>query len=202
MQRNSVTWIKEQLPKAAVIVWAGLSVVVMATLMVGHWFTLPRPDSEHPQLRAALAALLPPGVEGLSVAHFLYADCRCSQRILDHLLDGSRPADAHETIVLVGHDDELVRRATARGFAVHVVSPDELAARFGVTAAPLLAVADANHDVRYLGGYTDRKQSLDVNDVAIINDIRRQRAVAERPLFGCATSRELQNLLDPLGLKY
>jgi len=53
-----------------------------------------------------------------------------------------------------------------------------------------------------LGGYTERKQGFDIQDVSIVERLRNEKSVAELPLFGCAVSRSLQALLDPLGIKY
>ncbi len=179
-----------------------LSIVAAATLMVGHWYTLPRPATDNPQLQRAFAALRGDEFDGWQIVHFLFVECRCSQRILEHLVDDPRPAGVLETIVLVGDDGPFQERATALGFRVLVTTPEVLAAKYGVTGAPLFAVADPHDVVRYLGGYTDRKQGLDVRDTAIIADLQNHRATNELPLFGCATSVELQELLDPLGLKY
>ncbi len=195
-------WLKQHGTKLVVAFWAAASLVVMATLMVGHWYTLPRPATSNETLHAAMAELRPEGFDGFLVVHFLYVDCRCSQRIFDHLLEHERPRDVREAVVLVDDDPEFREAATKRGFDVIVVTAEELATRFGVTGAPLFAVANERDTVRYLGGYTDRKQGLDVRDVAIVTDLQNQRATAELPLFGCATSVELQELLDPLGLKY
>ncbi len=190
------------LPKALVAVWAALAVAGGATLMAGHWATLPRPATSNAQLASALADLHADHGGQWQVVHFLAADCRCSQRIVTHLTSKPRPHDVHETIVLVGDDDEIRQRARHQGFHTLVVSPDELKRRFGVTGAPLFAVASPGGAVRYLGGYTNRKQGADIRDTSIIASLQHDEAVTELPLFGCATSVALQEVLDPLGIKY
>ena len=54
--------------------------------------------------------------------------------------------------------------------------------------------------VRYVGGYTDRKQGLDAKDLAIVADTRAGQDVAPLPIFGCAVSARLRAALNPLGM--
>ena len=82
-----------------------------------------------------------------------------------------------------------------------MIEPPELAARYGLEAAPVFVVADPEGELRYVGGYTTRKQGLDNRDLAIITELRAGHDQRELPLFGCAVSRSLQQLLDPLGLR-
>jgi hypothetical protein len=55
--------------------------------------------------------------------------------------------------------------------------------------------------VRYVGGYTPRKQAADVRDLAVITAIRRGEAVEPLPTFGCAVGRALTDQVDPLGIR-
>jgi hypothetical protein len=66
----------------------------------------------------------------------------------------------------------------------------------------MFAVMDPSGGLRYLGGYTERKQGLMIEDVTIVERLRSERPVVELPLFGCAVSRSLQAMLDPLGIRY
>jgi hypothetical protein len=82
------------------------------------------------------------------------------------------------------------------------VRPEELAARFHVQAAPLLAVLSDAGQIRYLGGYTDRKQGPLIRDREIMDGVRDRKQTPELPLFGCAVSQSLRKIIDPLGIKY
>lgn len=183
--------------------WCLVLLVAVGSLMAGHWYTLPRPEPGDPRLARGLNALRGP-TEGdhWLAAHVLYAECRCSRRILDHLLQSRRPEWVVEKIVLVGPHPEYERRARAAGFVVEIVGKAELAERFGLVAAPLLAIVNPTGSVVYSGGYTDRKQGPNIRDIELIEQARRTGAASELPLFGCAVSARLQELLDPLRLKY
>lgn len=185
------------------LVWAGLSMVIQATLMASHWYTLPTPDQGDVRLREGLDELVPAHAQGSWVAvHVLYSACRCSQRVFDHLFETPRPDGLYETLLLVGEDPDLETRAATAGFDVWVLSPQELETRFGLVSAPLLLVLGPDASLRYAGGYTDRKQAYDVQDVQIIETLQAGRSPAELPLYGCGVSKELQQILDPMGLKY
>jgi hypothetical protein len=183
--------------------WAPLAIVIGASLMLGHWYTLPRPSAEEASLASAVGALRRPNErDGWLATHVLYSECRCSQRILTHLFQRRSLAGVVEKILLVGSANDYVRQGKAAGFDVIVVGETELADRFHIQAVPLLVVQNPANGVRYLGGYTDKKQGPDIGDVSIIRDLVAGQSRPELPLFGCAVSEKLQALSDPFGLKY
>jgi hypothetical protein len=186
--------------RAALTVWFSVMLAIGASLLVRHSVALPRPavDSE---LERSLSTLRTPADVGKWMAvHVLYAECRCSQRVADHLLSSPRPADLAEQVLLVGRSAALEDSLTARGFHVTAVEPDELAARYHVLAVPLLLVAAPDGSIRYAGGYTTRKQGPDPRDLEIIASAKANRVTAALPVFGCAVSQKLDQVLNPLGL--
>lgn len=177
--------------------------VVSGGLASAHGYVLPHPAAQKPELLRALAAHTSAADSGkFTVTHVLYAECRCSQRILDHLVTRRARSDVSERAVLVDAPPELAARLRAAGYRVEVTTPSELKAHYAIEAAPLLIVADPQQVVRYLGGYTRTRQALALHDLAIIDQVRRGAVADELPLLGCAVSRRLQRLLDPLGLVY
>jgi hypothetical protein len=188
--------------RAAFWLWAPTLLLIVATLMVGHWYSLPKPAHDDRALEQAMRALRTGDARGdWTVVHALYSKCRCSQRILSHLFSRRPLAGTTEVIVLVGSHPEYELRARQSGFELDVVSPEELSQKYHFEAAPLFAVSDPNGRLRYVGGYTDRKQGLAVRDVEIIHALQANGSPRELPLFGCAVSRSLQAVLDPLGIK-
>lgn len=150
----------------------------------------------------AVSAMRRPNSAPWLVVHALYADCRCSQRIVEHLLKRRALHDAAEHVLLVGVQPELEKSLNRAGFQTQVITPLELKSRFGAVAAPLLIVAGPDDRLRYVGGYTTHKQGPDIRDLDIIRGLMQDQPRAELPLFGCAVSRSLQRLLDPFSLKY
>jgi hypothetical protein len=182
--------------------WAVLMVIIGASLMVNHWVPLPRPELEQSVGKTSLAGLQTVDAENRWVAiHFLYADCPCSRRVLDHLLEQPPRMDVSELVVLIGDAEELALKAEAQGYAVDAVAPEELLAKYGVEAAPLLMVFDTTGQQRYVGGYTSRKQLLNIQDRVILEKLQSGQEVEPLPLFGCAVSARLKSLVDPFGLK-
>jgi hypothetical protein len=181
--------------------WAALAFVVAASLMAAHTYTLPTPAVADDTFVGAIDTLRERDDTGWLVVHVLYAECRCSQRIFDHLLGSTRPADVTEKVLLVGQRDDFAASARARGIAVVNVTPRELAAHYRIESAPLLLVVDPAGDVRYAGGYTERKQGPEIEDVELIERLLREESTTPLPLFGCAVSERLQAILDPLGIE-
>lgn len=195
---------RRYLVRVAFAVWLVLCTVGAGTLMASHWYTLPKPSADDARMLGALDRLRPADAEGRWFAvHVLYSSCPCSVRVLDHLFSRPRPDDLVEVVLLVEPDTDLETRARAAGFSVTVVTPEALASAFGIEAAPLMLVQDPAHRLRYSGGYTERKQDPDIRDLAILQALRDETShTVDLPLFGCAVSLRLQDVLDPLKLKY
>lgn len=188
------------MPFAMMVFWFVAMLAIGATLMARHVVALPRP-SDNADLAAAMLTLRGPGDEGRWMAvHVLYADCRCSKRIADHLLDGERPADVREHVLYVGRSEYFERRLTDAGFALHLVTAESLQARYHMQAAPMLVLVAPSGSISYVGGYTATKQGLDPRDLQIIADGRVGRATEPLPVFGCAVSNELKSRVNPLGV--
>lgn len=190
----------------AMVVWAWIPAIVLpgASLMAGHLLTLPKPSDADPVMGAAIASARPPSSEGRFFAlHVLLGSCACSQRILTHLVDRGPRRDLDERVVVVDPEDAApAERARAAGFDVESITRAELFARYKIEAAPLLVVASPAGKVAYVGGYTDRKQSLAVRDVDLESRLVRGEHVEPLPTFGCAVSTGLQRRVDPLGVRY
>jgi hypothetical protein len=180
---------------------APLTFLLVGSLMVGHWYDLPRPELTDPVTQSSLNALRAPGERGRLAVHVLYAGCRCSERILAHLLSTQRPTGVTEKILFVGEGNLDLARVRAKGFGVERVTRDELGRRFHVSGVPLLALVGADGALDYAGGYTDSKQGPVIRDLELIETARTGRIENVLPLFGCAVSRSLEKVLDPFGLK-
>lgn len=175
-------------------------VFTMAYLMISHWAVLPRPDTDDARWASQLQDCCTSSGNNWTMVHFLYDNCACSRRVLAHVTSREPVNNVREQIVLVAETPP--EHATFSGhIPVEYVTPVQLKERFGVESAPLLVVIDDQKNVRYTGGYTSRKQGPEIKDFEIVSDLMAGDSVAELPLFGCAVSKELQKLIDPLGLK-
>ena len=200
---QSVVVPKTYLVRVGFAIWAALLLVIVGTLMVGHWYTLPKPDKDDAVLAGALADLRgPKAVDRWMAVHVLYTECRCSERIFEHLFARELVPGLSEKILLVGANSSIEAQARKSGYEVTVLSPAALREQFALESAPLLLVTNPKGSIVYSGGYTTRKQGPDIRDVSIITSLMRQQSTDELPLYGCGTSTELQSALDPLGIKY
>lgn len=181
--------------------WFIVTLLVTGSLASAHWYALPRPDSHDPKLRQRLADRARGMPAPLVATHVLYVECRCSQRIIDHLARRGARHSVREDVLLVGQSVEFAERLHARRYNVETLTPLELKQHYGIEAAPLLIVSDRSGAIAYMGGYTLHKQGVSIQDARIIDAALAQRSVAELPLLGCATSRRLRQLMDPFGLQ-
>ena len=187
-------------------VWAVVCVLFGGALMVDHLVALPAPAATDAALHQMIATQRRADQRGRwLVLHVIAESCGCSRRVLDHLLADPRPGDVAERVVFITEQPATAATTLAairaRGFDLDVVTPDELGARYHIEAAPLLVVVDPGDRVRYVGGYTPRKQAADVRDLAMIAAVRRGEIVTPLPAFGCAIGRALRSKLDPLGIR-
>jgi hypothetical protein len=190
------------LARLALVCWALITFAISASLAAAHWVALPKPERHDPQLARAVAGLRDPAGAGWLSVHALYSHCRCSERILTHLLKRAAVSGVQEHVLWIGPSPERESELQTAGFAVHTITPQQLKRDFAAVAVPLLIVADARDRLRYSGGYTTRSQGADIRDQAILQNLMWTGAQTELPVFGCAVSRSLQKLLDPFALKY
>jgi hypothetical protein len=182
--------------------WLPLAVALGSSLLAGHAASLPLPDEGDARLLGELERMRDDGERGQWLAvHVLYAACRCSRDVVDHLLDDARPEGLAERILMVGSSPEIERRLAGSAIEVIRVQPQELAERYAIEAAPLLLVVDPEGALRYRGGYTERKQASQLQDIEIIARLREHGEAASLPLLGCPVSDALRAVLDPLGLR-
>ena len=182
--------------------WFGLAAWLIASTLLGgillirHLVALPTPAITDVVLREAIRGQLP--APTWRVVHFMYRECACSRRTIDHLVSAPRPAGLHELAVVVddagkpGPEDARLRAA---GIAVVVVTPEMVHQLYHLEAAPVLAVMTPDGEVVYLGGYNRHKQSAAYEDLAIIADLRAHHSARALPVFGCATSERLSRAL-------
>ncbi len=171
--------------------WFGAMLLLGAGLLAKHVVALPAPDKDE-RLSRSLRPLRRAGQAPWLAVHVMYAECRCSQRIVQHLTSTPRPAGWQEVVLWVGAaapDPELARR-----FDVRRLTQVDLA-RLGVESAPLLVALDPSDRPAYVGGYTDRKQGPDIRDLKILAEMQGQRELSSLPVFGCAVSERLQRAL-------
>jgi hypothetical protein len=175
------------------LVWFGGLTVLCAGMLARHLIALPAPSATKllGQRLSSLASSTPAFV----AVHVLSSECQCSQRVVRHLLDSERPSGWHEIVLWVGElapAPELVAK-----FDVRRLTTAELAA-LGIEAAPILIAIDPSGDVRYAGGYTDRKQGPVFHDLEVLAAARGPALFAALPVYGCATSDRLQRALSKL----
>ncbi|HEX4455940.1 MAG TPA: hypothetical protein VH143_34000 [Kofleriaceae bacterium] len=179
--------------RAVLIAWFVVVTVGSAGLLARHLLALPAPAPTS-DLGARLLALRG-GAPGTWVAvHVLGGDCRCSQRIADHLIASARPAGWAELVLWIGDSPPS---GLEQHFDVRRVDAARLAA-LGIEAAPLLVAIAPDGSVRYAGGYTDRKQGPVEHDLEILSAVRASLPPPSLPVFGCATSDRLRARLAVL----
>jgi hypothetical protein len=185
--------VRSLVARVAVVAWFGGMLVIGAALLAKHVVALPAPVGNE-KLARSLSALRLPGDRGKWLAvHVLYAECRCSQRVVTHLLSTTRPRGWEEMVLWFGRGEP--DPALDAHFRVSRVTAADLS-RFGIDAAPLLVVLDPQDRIAYSGGYSERKQGPVLDDLRIFDGAQHAGTLAGLPVFGCAVSDELGQQLS------
>jgi hypothetical protein len=178
--------------RAAVVLWAVVLSIFASIAGIRHWVSLPRP-TDTAALGAAMASLRGPADLGTMVVHVLFAECRCSRRVVDALAYSRAPvAGRPEKVLLVGALPEAERALAGRGIEVVHASAEELLARYQVESAPLFVVVSEDGRVKHVGGYTAHKQALVLRDRTTVDALERGETPAALPVFGCPVSDRLR----------
>jgi hypothetical protein len=180
----------------ALVVWIGGVLAFLACSGAWHYAALSGPPVG--SLPIAVASQT-----HWSMTHVLAADCGCSAAVVRHLERRKRLPDVPETVWLVGTNPGWVDRLVAGGFAVETKPELWLETTAGITAAPLLLIANASGLPVYSGGYSRQNPAARtvIEDVALLTAARAGHQLEPLPTFGCATAGSLKSRLDPLGIK-
>ncbi|MFO0941347.1 MAG: hypothetical protein U0930_11320 [Pirellulales bacterium] len=193
---------KSTLAKAFFSAWATVLLVICSSLMVSHWVALPVPKNAQMLINNTVSTSAT--TQDIKVFHILLKSCPCSRRIVNHLKVRPAIQGVKEYVVLVGSPGEMSEYdwSFPVHFDVSFQSKEEIVRKTGIESAPLLLVTQADAGLVYSGGYTNRKQGLEIQDSEIINAIKRGIRPNPLPVLGCAISKKLKSAIDPLGLKY
>ncbi|HEY4244457.1 MAG TPA: hypothetical protein VGM88_31805 [Kofleriaceae bacterium] len=187
--------VRDRFGKATLVAWFVVVAMVSAGVLARHLVAMPVP-AKTARFGATMLALRHAGAPSSWLAvHVLSSECRCSLRVVDHLVSTVRPDGWSEIVLWIGDVDPPAELAAR--FDVRRVTPAELA-KLGIEAAPLLVAVSPDGVVRYAGGYTDRKQGPVNHDLEILAAARGDGPVPSFPLFGCAVSERLQQALSTL----
>lgn len=182
--------------------WLGFGVWCLLTSLLGAWMVAQHeivlPEAA-PQARLATGSRL-------LARHFLGVDCGCSQGVAANLI-ARRPrgGDWSEEVWLIGRDEELERRLRESGYGVLIVDDEKTLSEQGIQGAPWLALYSAKGELHYSGGYASGRpgtHGVQLQDGKLMAQVEQGGRPVSLPAYGCATSRELQRKLDPLGFKY
>jgi hypothetical protein len=183
---------KSVITAIALIIWAPVTILFTSLLMVNHTIAMPMPNDLQ-QVEQGLVEWLG---RGDAVVHVLYANCSCTDSLVEHLVQrGSTPA-LREVVVFVGTSTLSQERLADVGFEWHQWSQLELTERTGLEAAPLLVIRQHNR-LDYFR-FPGANRPLDVR---IIDDTTTGDPPKPLPIFGCAVSPSLRAIVDPLGLQ-
>ena len=138
------------------------------------------------------------------IVHVLAEECPCSRSVLEYLeVRGAQEGIVEEVILLDGRA-ATVSRLRALDFEVSTAEAESFCTNFGSEGVPFFQVVNGFESPSYSGAYFDsaHRGRSGFLDLSIYSLVKGGGEVTNRPVFGCATSERLRELLDPLGLKY
>jgi hypothetical protein len=139
-----------------------------------------------------------------SLTHVLGAECKCSAKVAEYLKKRGPQSGISEQVLIIGKASAEILSLKDQGFPVRVVEAAEIKEDLSRLGVPFLLIATPNGDNVYAGGYSEKsvQDGSPVRDLEILESLQGHRVPQSFPIFGCAISRKLQNLVDPFSLKY
>ena len=183
--------------KGLVAVW-GLSITaVLANMHSWHSFLFPAPEVA--EVADFLEAKRP-----INLLHVMAQGCSCSGHLADYLATRGADPDAGEKVLVLGDMPEQVAELREAGFEVDNLSFAMARDRGFLSGVPLLVIFNQQREVAYIGGYTNTPITpmATFYDLRIAKSYERGETLEQYPVRGCAVSQEIQEMLDPFGLKY
>lgn len=146
------------------------------------------------------------GTGQFGVIHFLAPTCSCSEIILETFeKSGPLSQEVIEEVHLVGEDLGWKDRLKELGFKVFHYRFSEFSKKFEgkISGLPLLTIYNDQKNTIYQGGYSDKSITPFTKiDIAQFLRTVKKGQQEKLPIIGCAVSKELQNKMDILGIKY
>ncbi len=187
---------KSKIAAVALCIWAPVTITITSLLMVNHTIAMPLPSD----LQRVEHGMMEWLGRGDAVVHILYANCSCTDSLVEHLVARGPTLVEREVVVFVGTPRPRHERLAQVGFEWHEWSQSDLTERTGVEAAPLLIVRHRNR-MDYVGGYFRFPSATRPLDASIIAETTSGVPPKPFPIFGCAVSPSLRASVDPLGLQ-
>lgn len=182
----------------ALVAWGATTSLLGAYLLAPHTVGLPVPSVHDPLLAASIAEDEP---GSWLVTHVLLHGCECSAQVLETLRARPPREPVREQILLVGRADADDPALRSVGYVVRSILPEQLRARYGIEAAPVLIIRDPNGLLRYVGGYTVHRRDRVPHDREIVDRLVSEGRADMLPVLGCPASEELRASVDPLDIR-
>ncbi len=184
-------------------IWGLGTSVVVASLMGPHLIPIPAGVTEAAGRQLAHASV---SAAGWQAVHVLTEGCPCSAAVAEYLVRRGPANGVSETVWIAGAGEDLSSELVSRGFKIQRVTAKELHHAHGasVLGAPWLLLLDPQGNLAYSGGYAEQRPrpGVELEDLAILQQLQSGQCVQTRPAFGCGVDPNLKRAMDPLYLKY
>ena len=179
------------------IVWMLSLTCVLASMHTWHSlsFKAPKPNE--------VLSFLKPNTD-LNAIHFISEGCSCSIHLINHLLERGPHQKISEKVIILGNLKKRAKELSMKGYLVDSISYQDAYENEYFSATPLLVVYDKNKSIEYMGGYTENTITplSKIYDLEIYKTALTDSKKKTYPIKGCANSKNIQQLIDPFGLKY
>lgn len=136
-----------------------------------------------------------------TLVHVLSTKCGCSKKTARYLSQRGVLQKHKELVILIEENSKIKTILTTAGFQVISMTAEQAAKEYSIDAVPQLVVFGPMGDIKYSGGYNDRRIEV-FEDLQVLNKLKKGQVVKAFPIFGCANGSELISQIDPWGLKY
>ncbi|MCI5065534.1 hypothetical protein MRY87_07410 [bacterium] len=189
---------KERFAVVLFFAWAVLCLALGSILMVKHIIPLPVAFIPSQSFLSSVAN----SNEPLNVVHVLTEGCKCSAVISRYLVERGPLSGVRERVLYAAKSDAAIEPFREAGFETELLRSEGQIASYGITASPMFVVVNGAGEQLYTGGYSERllRHSGQVKDRQIIAGLAKGDSFSALPVFGCAVSKKLKKMVDPIGI--
>lgn len=187
---------KKKLGTLVLSLWVIIVIFIISTQMITHLvsFNLPKNISEFHQ--SILANEHKMGQ--WTISHIIYENCSCTNSLLKRIIQRGPFPNAHEVIFLIGKKLPFENDLINAGFHIRRFDKETFVQQFNFEAAPILSIHNHLGDLSYLGGYFKTSAAKISLDEDIITHLYQGKNYNALPVYGCAVSERVTDLIDPL----
>jgi hypothetical protein len=145
-------------------------------------------------------------IQGYKIVHVLGEGCGCSEFVSEYLYERGKKLGLNELVYFIGNEESLKSNLRVKGFDTSFHTFESIRKKkLKTEGVPYFQIYNTENKLVYSGGYDNKMitKYTKFKDLEILKSLQIYKTTDKSlPVYGCATSKNIQELIDPFQLKY